>query len=278
MVQGEKKFETYIEDEIDLYEVYLKLKKHFKFIVGFVVIMTFLAGVISFFLPSVYKSEIALRRSESINFEEIKAIIDYLDNLLKNKEYKEVAKELKLPLKTVEKLKEIKIVVDRKTKSKDVFSLEVYTYDRTLIPQVINGVLSYIRGNSYTQMVTNQRLKEIDTRIKNIEANIEKLKKFKTVLYDTLENKRDLYLGFNPVEVEERIIDLQARIEQLKLKRELVRKVLVPLNDPIIPDKPYKPKKALIIVIVFISSLFMAVFLALFIEWLSQAKKYHNVG
>jgi len=277
-MQEEKKFETCIENEIDLYELFLKLKKHFKFIVGFVLVMTFVAGLISFLLPPVYKSGIALRKSGSINFEETKAIIDYLDNLLKNKKYKEVAKELKLPLKTVKKLKEIKIVVDRKTKSKDVFSLEVYTYDRTLIPQVINTVLSYIKENSYTQMVTNQRLKEIDIWIKNIEADIEKLKKFKTVLYNKLEDKRDLYLSFNPIEVEERIIDLQAKIEQLKLERELVRKVLVPLNDPIIPDKPFKPKKAFIIAIVFISSLFMAIFLALFIEWLSGARKYHNVG
>ncbi len=278
MVQEKNKFETYMEDEIDLYEIYLKLKKHFKFIVGFVVIVTFLAGIISFFLSPVYKSEIALRRSGSISFEEIKAMVNYLNNLLKDKEYEEISKELKLSLENVKKIKEIKLKVDRRNKSKNVFSLEVYTYDRTLIPQVINSVLSYIKENPYTQMVTNQRLREIDTRIKNIEGNIEKLKKLRTILYNKFENKRELYLGFNPVEIEEKIIDLQARIERLKLEKEFVRKVLVPLNDPIIPDKPYKPKRVLIIAVTFISSLFMAVFLALFMEWLSEARKYHNIS
>jgi len=278
VVQEKNKFETYMEDEIDLYEIYLKLKKHFKFIVGFVVIVTFLAGIISFFLSPVYKSEIALRRSGSISFEEIKAMVNYLNNLLKDKEYEEISKELKLSLENVKKIKEIKLKVDRRNKSKNVFSLEVYTYDRTLIPQVINSVLSYIKENPYTQMVTNQRLREIDTRIKNIEGNIEKLKKLRTILYNKFENKRELYLGFNPVEIEEKIIDLQARIERLKLEKEFVRKVLVPLNDPIIPDKPYKPKRVLIIAVTFISSLFMAVFLALFMEWLSEARKYHNIS
>ncbi|WP_038056383.1 Wzz/FepE/Etk N-terminal domain-containing protein [Thermodesulfobacterium hydrogeniphilum] len=277
-MQEKNKFETYMEDEIDLYEIYLKLKKHFKFIVGFVVIVTFLAGIISFFLSPVYKSEIALRRSGSISFEEIKAMVNYLNNLLKDKEYEEISKELKLSLENVKKIKEIKLKVDRRNKSKNVFSLEVYTYDRTLIPQVINSVLSYIKENPYTQMVTNQRLREIDTRIKNIEGNIEKLKKLRTILYNKFENKRELYLGFNPVEIEEKIIDLQARIERLKLEKEFVRKVLVPLNDPIIPDKPYKPKRVLIIAVTFISSLFMAVFLALFMEWLSEARKYHNIS
>ena len=44
-------------------------------------------------------------------------------------------------------------------------------------------------------------------------------------------------------------------------------------SQPIIPNKPVKPKKLLVVAISLISGLFIGIFLALFLSWLEEMKK-----
>jgi uncharacterized protein involved in exopolysaccharide biosynthesis len=45
---------------------------------------------------------------------------------------------------------------------------------------------------------------------------------------------------------------------------------------PVVPDKPYSPKKVLILIISAVSGLFLGIFLALFVNWLEKVKKSHE--
>lgn len=78
----------------------------------------------------------------------------------------------------------------------------------------------------------------------------------------------------------------------LKFTNELINQVNKKLNDnfspgkslhylivtdpPSLPRKPDSPKKLLVIAVTFISSLFLSIFLALFIEWIQDAKLQSN--
>ena len=50
------------------------------------------------------------------------------------------------------------------------------------------------------------------------------------------------------------------------------------IDPPYVPNKPYKPKKLLIIVISIISGLFLGIFAAFFKEWLDNMRKAHGEG
>jgi len=42
------------------------------------------------------------------------------------------------------------------------------------------------------------------------------------------------------------------------------------------PEKPYKPKKKLIVAVALVSGLFLGIFAAFFREWLDNVKKRHR--
>jgi uncharacterized protein involved in exopolysaccharide biosynthesis len=63
---------------------------------------------------------------------------------------------------------------------------------------------------------------------------------------------------------------------ELAKAQELKEKVSFQIIDPPYvpdPDKPYKPKKALIVALGLISGLFLGIFMAFFKEWLENVKR-----
>jgi len=42
------------------------------------------------------------------------------------------------------------------------------------------------------------------------------------------------------------------------------------------PKKPYSPKKSLVVAVAFVSSLFLALFLALIIDWIGAVHKQYS--
>jgi uncharacterized protein involved in exopolysaccharide biosynthesis len=48
------------------------------------------------------------------------------------------------------------------------------------------------------------------------------------------------------------------------------------IDPPYIPDKPYKPKKKLVVAVALVSGLFLGIFAAFFREWLDNVKKRHR--
>ncbi|WP_197460563.1 GNVR domain-containing protein, partial [Thermodesulfatator autotrophicus] len=67
---------------------------------------------------------------------------------------------------------------------------------------------------------------------------------------------------------ESKLIESQTRLARLKGVELAV--------EPVVPNKPYKPKKLLIVAVAMVSGLFLGVFLAFFVEWLENARKRYE--
>lgn len=82
-------------------------------------------------------------------------------------------------------------------------------------------------------------------------------------------------LGFNPLDLDGYIIDLEQRLELIRAQRGLLKGVEIVSRSPL-PRKPYKPKVALILAVAATSGLFLGIFAAFFAEWLENARKRHE--
>ncbi len=74
--------------------------------------------------------------------------------------------------------------------------------------------------------------------------------------------------------IKQKIYNLMAKqVETISLAKVSENFAFKIIDRPRVPDKKYKPKRSLIVVVSFVSSLFLAIFLAFFLEYLEKAKE-----
>lgn len=64
--------------------------------------------------------------------------------------------------------------------------------------------------------------------------------------------------------------------EQAKLEEQKTRIYVEVIDPPSVPDIPVKPKKALIVTVAGVTSLFLGIFLAFFLEWIEEARRRYS--
>ncbi|WP_297445749.1 Wzz/FepE/Etk N-terminal domain-containing protein [Desulfurobacterium sp.] len=122
-----------------------------------------------------------------------------------------------------------------------------------------------------------QDRKKLQDKLNKIKAKIKKLKTARTFI--SVPNYQ-----FNLIRLKTELAITQGLYQSLVKEYELAKaqemrdKIAFQVIDPpYIPEKPYKPKKALIIIVGLISGLFIGIFAAFFKEWLDNVKERHKV-
>jgi len=253
----------YKDDEIDLYELWLTLKKHSKLIYIITLICILFIIVYIFMTPNIYKTNFVLQtKSEIVSPFQIKEDIKLITPLYILKE--------KLKLNNINKLKKLTVTIPRGEKNLVLVTLTVT--DPHIINNIVNRLVSYLNSIPTIQKEIAIQKKQLIATIRVLEEQIKNLENLQQELNNNATFVNSLSIKIDPLQIvlsiqenKEKIIEAQAELKNLQAVKLAVA--------PITPKKPYWPRPKLLIAIAFIGGLFFSIFLAFFLEWIENAKK-----
>ena len=255
------------DDEIDLYDLWLVLKKR-GIILLLIIVACLAAGIVYVSLaPKVYRVSNTLilnQGVESIKQSELIAAIDYLTRV---KDYHE-ERTAQLLSMNVDDLAKIRAIKASEIKGSGVIQVDVETLDNSTGIALMEALPGYIQ--SAPSIATKLEKEKVLTK-----KNIEDLK----VIIDN--PVKDLNLPSNTV-VYVPSIDLYTLREKynrlIMTMENIEEKQLVSFiwkTEP--PLKPFKPNTKLIVSLSLVMGCFLGIFLALFLEWTTNARRVRSV-
>ncbi|WP_297493493.1 Wzz/FepE/Etk N-terminal domain-containing protein [Persephonella sp.] len=287
-VKKDQEIVYYQEDEIDLYELWLTLKKRWKVIASTTLIFAITAVVYIFIAKPVYTSSFfvkipgryinagsSFKRINLISVEETNHIISDLSNDLREKNYKKLKHLLKLH---EDKIKNIRSIAPSKIRgNKGLVKIEIESYKPSIIPDISKSLVSYLNSNSYVKRKIETEREKLLMFIKESKNKLQEMEKTKELINKDLKAGKIQNLGFNPLDLDTKILKIKKEIAELEIRLKNLKGFEISV-DPAIPEKPSKPKKKLILAVSVVSGLFLGVFLAFFFEWIENASRRDKSG
>lgn len=261
----------YEEDEIDLYELWLTIKKRWKVIALTAFMFFILSGVYIIIAKPVYKSDFTVKKG-ILSPGDIKIYLKRISDLIEQKKYDELAKLLNVDKNVAKDLVNIEVNQNRKEKSST--KIELYTYSTKHLNQLEKAILDYLNKNPFVQKEIGLEKEKTLSIINSIDNGIKGILKIRVKVIKKLENKLDA-IRFNPAEIDEKIVNLQKQKCELERRLKDLKGFEIKVSISI-PYKPYKPKKALILAVSVVTGLILGIFLAFFLEWLKATEAQHR--
>lgn len=245
----EKTVREKYEDEIDIYELLLILKKRIRLIGAIVFISVIITIIIAFLMPNIYRA---------------RAII-YVDYLL-----------TPVLLKNLQSFQQ-------GMSDKIHFILPVEGIQPILKNEICLSILNSVKfKNKILKIFQKNYGKKIINKERFLEWNFAKIdRKTKTIkiIYEHKDKRvAEAIVKIALDELEKELKKLSKNYEKAIFKNSYDLKnnnlfILNVIEKPLSLDKPVKPKRKLIIALSGVSSLFIGIFLAFFLEWLSSIKR-----
>jgi len=274
----------YQEDEIDLYELFLILKRRWKIIL-LITGLFIIAGILYILLAKpIYTTSFIVKlpsipagNKEIIlsSPEETKLIIDNLTDLIREKRYKKISKLLDIPDKTIMYISSVK--ANSVKKNERIIKITLDVYDPSYITPLTEKLINYMNNNKFVKERMALKKEEILYSLNELNQKISEIQSIKDEILRKLKRGDITDLGFNPLDMDEKIIKLKNTITSLKNQLKLLKGYEIAV-EPVIPTKPAKPKKKITMVVAGTTGLFLGIFLAFFMEWIENAKKRRNTN
>jgi len=226
------------DDEIDLYELFIKLWKHKIFILMFTLLCTVASIVAVNIMPPKYKvtAQVIANNNEFIKiFYKDLGSYGNIDMVLTNI-YIGVYTEIIFPL----------------FKSRDL---------------AIKAVGQALGGNSdpeYCASIIDEEELSIDVKKNREVASVIEIE----VVH------RDSALAYNFAN--NLLFQVDNELKRIYNIKDSKTSLLNVTESPVMPKKPYSPKKSLVVAVAFVSSLFLALFLVLIIDWIGAVRKQYS--
>ena len=226
------------DDEIDLYELFIKLWKHKIFILMFTLLCTVASIVAVNIMPPKYKvtAQVIPNKNEFIKiFYKDLGSYGNIDMVLTNI-YIGVYTEIIFPL----------------FKSRDL---------------AIKAVGQALGGNSdpeYCASIIDEEELSIDVKKNREVASVIEIE----VVH------RDSALAYNFAN--NLLFQVDNELKRIYNIKDSKTSLLNVTESPVMPKKPYSPKKSLVVAVAFVSSLFLALFLVLIIDWIGAVRKQYS--
>ncbi len=279
-MEGQKRDNFYLEDEVDLYELCLIVKKRFKLIAGGVISAVLITVVISFLLPPVYRGSFIIRvpmisepqafneglntQVPLINPKEAVNLIGNLDRLRKDGQIKKLSDALGISDEKIGALVELTANAPRDVK--DSIEVVIDSTSPVLINDFKDGVLGFLNENQYAKKRISLRRASLLSLREEIKNNISEVEAVRKLVRNQIREDKTKELGFNPIEMDKDVIIFKQTLRNVENEIELQKGFEI-VVEPVISDKPVRPKKALNVAIAGISFLFIGILLAFLKEW-----------
>ena len=272
----EKQNEEY-DDEINLYDLWKVIAKRKMLIFGLFIVIVGLTVIYGFMMPNIYRGEAVLLvnlvnlvnlnkdKPEIIDAKEITDSIGSIDR----------AKLLRMVPKSYSNVNNIELKPMRNSKDKIIVTIDAKKIDD--IPKALSEVLDYLNNMDIIKTTVSQEKAKLLVQSSELSDLIKSSPDLLATYRKLFEAGKLTTMGFNPVDIGKSI---------MKLKTELVeidQKILRFDNGgieiaakPYISDQPISPKILRNVILAGMMSLFVGIFLSLFIEYIGNVRNGNN--
>lgn len=269
----EKQNEEY-DDEINLYDLWKVIAKRKMLIFGLFIVIVGLTAIYSFMMPNIYRGE-ALLTVNLFNLDNLKTGVIDAKEITDSIGSVDQGKRLKMVPKSYSNVKNIKLDAIKNSKDKIRVTIDAKKIDD--IPRALSEVLGYLNNMDIIKTTVSREKAKLIMQSAELSDLIKSSPDLLATYRKLFEAGKLSTMGFNPVDVGKRIIDIKA--ELLDIDQKISR-----LNDggieiaaqPYISDKPVSPKILRNVILAGMISLFVGIFLVLFIEYIGNVKSRSN--
>ena len=268
------------DEEVDTRKLLLKLllltKTYSPLFAGCILVS--ILGSIGFYFSKtpVYESKMVIS-SDLLDFASVSSIVKILDELIKERNYEEVAKKISLDIEQAAKVNNIKVVdiyeVKENTK-KGLFQISVMTENNQLLPALQKGIVRFLEENDYVKKRTSIYKNNLKARIYFLQEEIDQIDSLKKKI-ETKGVIRDEYnnlLLFDPVTIYQELVLLFER--KLELEKEMKIADSFEVVEGFTPfQKPVHPQLVVYLLTGFIVGSFITVIIVSLWELKSFVRK-----
>lgn len=269
--------ENRIDDEINLLDYFNVLKKHKKIIVTIVVISVLTTGIVSLLMTKIYEAKaVIVPATQQSSPPGMSALVAQFG----------ISPPIPINAAETVNLLKSKILMEKIIKNHNVLPilLEKNPKDKTENEKIWMGIRA-LMGITTVNYKQKDNVIELSVQFKDPKIATDIVNYYLTELTEhmsneakrvALTNKKYLESELNTTSdpfIKTRIYGLIAQqIETAMLTEAKENFAFKVLDPPKVPDKKIKPKRRQMVIIAFVTSLFMGIFAAFFIEYVQKVK------
>ncbi|MDQ7039301.1 MAG: Wzz/FepE/Etk N-terminal domain-containing protein [Aquificota bacterium] len=254
----ERKREEFQEEELDLYELFLKIRKRWKVVA--LSFSLFLLGSLLYILTArpVYETNFILKIN-NLTLKEIRAPV------LTPKDVSEIINRIDL---SVENLVSVKALPQRNVRDSVLVKMEAYT--TKALKEAYEELIRRIKDYPTVSRLRKDAEILIRGKLEELRRNLSAMEKKKAIVEKRILSGEEVY--FDPLSMDRNLMAVRNEIRRLEV---LVNRISVidVVVEPRFAEEPSKPKKGLILSTAGVSGLFLGVFLALLAEYIQSVRK-----
>jgi len=313
-MEEKKEYQTYEEQEIDLYEIWLVLVKYKKLILGLTFGFAFFVAFISLFMTNIYRSKAVILPVEGEKIGEYSGLAQIIGlSLPPSGSSAEIIALLKSDILKAEMIKRYNLLPilfherwDEEKKQWKKGSKSIFSF----ITGAPGKLVSLFQKNKSSKNSENNNIPTIDDGIRMLKdlIKVNEDRKLGTIAIavdypdpqiaaklvqytiDTLRthmseeairiaNKNKKLLEKELIKTSDPIIQqklyalIAQQVETITMARVNENFAFKVIDPPRVPDRKYKPKRTLMVMVAFVTALFFSIFLAFFIEYIKNIRE-----
>jgi LPS O-antigen subunit length determinant protein (WzzB/FepE family) len=261
-------------DEIDLLELLLKgvlvIRRNFAMIIIFFLAGTALGLIYNQISPNVYSSKMLIN-SDILTESYSKQLMNTLNTLIKERDTQILSEKLGMDQKKVSKINSVLIesalvrTENIAENSKNYLTVEVLIGDNSILPQLQDALINYLRSNEFVKIRVEQKRKYTNQVIEKIDLELIDLEKLKVKITEggLAQSTKDNIVLFDPTTINSKILELNKEKINLQNSLETINSIQL-IEGFTAFNKPISPKLSLSMVA---GSAIGLIFAALFVAY-----------